>query len=119
MTGGLAVDLILFNAATPSAGWHRSSSIISPNVRPSTPPARLISSTANSAPLRAGIPQCAASPVNGSTAPIVIGPFSAAMDMEVSHARPQALAQTAAKAAAATDLMTICLPAPLLRMQAQ
>src|SRR5437899_2097671 len=44
-----------------------------------------------SAALRGGIPQCAASPVNGSTAPIVIEAFSAAAGIAFQDKAPQVL----------------------------
>jgi hypothetical protein len=83
-TAGLAVAMILLKAEMPSGGWQRSSSIMSASLRPPIPPARLTSSTAISAALRGGMPQCAASPVNGNRAPMMIGALSDAADIESS-----------------------------------
>src|SRR5271165_3767076 len=78
MTGGAAAAMILLNADTPSATRHRSSSTSSCSFRAPMPPAALIWSMASSAPFLGGIPQCAASPDKGSTAPMVMTSLSAA-----------------------------------------
>src|SRR5271166_5552698 len=99
-TGVAAAAMILLNADNPSATRHRSSSTSSCSFRPPMPPVALISSTASPAASRGGVPQCAASPDKGSTAPMVMTSLSAAAGL--GNMTPQMLIAKAVLRTAAT-----------------
>ena len=68
----------------------------------------LISSAANSAPARAGIPQWAASPLNGNTAPMLIGTLSAALKTAFQLRTPHALTRQAILRTSVEILVITC-----------
>src|SRR5476649_2079085 len=91
----------LLATLTPSAGLHLLSSTISSTLRPSRPPAALISSTARSTPHISHSDATDSGPVFGVETPIRIGPCCA-----ITGAIAGATPTTAARAAATKDFRT-------------
>jgi hypothetical protein len=92
----------LLATLTPSEGLHLLSSTITSTLRPSRPPAALISSRARSTPHISHSDAVASGPVLGVETPITIGPCCAPAVPTNAVATP-----IAAAAAAATQLFTL------------